>query len=133
MSSDLAKSIPHFIQVRGCNNCDVYGKFWEKYGKETGFDGEFHQECQEKWGDYYQVNLIVHFTDPETVLRQASFERMFGQEEGVEQAQNYCAKVKRRFGEHYNRIGVSLDDLMDSYLVTLTEPAVQVEWLFVNQ
>ena len=123
MASDIGKTVPRFIQVRGCNNCEVYGAFWEKYGRETGFDEECHLKCKAQGCDYYQVNLIAPFTDPEEVLNRASFERMFGQEEGVKSAIDYCEKVKKRFGEHYQKIGVALDGLVEDYLVALKSVA----------
>ncbi|MFH1585518.1 MAG: hypothetical protein ABIB79_02000 [archaeon] len=106
-------NIPKFIKIRGCINCRTSKKYKEKTGKDYGFDHELMASCVVLGCRIYGVELCNPFIDPEEVVNE--FRKLKeSTEDYQENIMTYVLNVKKRFGEFYEQIGVSLDDLINS-------------------
>lgn len=99
--------IPHFIEVRGCINCDASKRHKEATGFDYGFDHESFFLCVVCQN--YGYNLTNPFFDPEEAVRLA---RKDGRPKIIEGTRRYCKHVKELFGKQYEKLGVPLDDII---------------------
>lgn len=102
--------IPHFIEVRGCINCDAS----KHHKKQTGFDYGYDHEslflcyagCE---GPNYGISLMHPFFDPEEAVRLAKKD---GRPKIIEGTKNYCLRIKEQFGKQYEKMEVPLDEII---------------------
>lgn len=101
--------IPEFIRLRGCINCDAS----KHHKEETGFDYGYNHTgvvkclflgCCDSGHD-----LQMPFYDPAEMVRLAKKD---GRPEAIRYAREYCLYVKERYGHFYEKIGVSIDDIL---------------------
>ena len=106
----MEKYIPYFIEVRGCINCDTSKTYKEKHGKDYGFDHELVAKCAIIGCVNHGHDLSNPFIDPEEVIKK------FKETNNPEYKKNvrlYCLQIKEKFGNFFDAIGVSIDDLID--------------------
>jgi hypothetical protein len=99
--------IPHFIEVRDCINCDASKHHKKKTGFDYGYDHESLFACL--MCRDYGYSLLNPFYDPEEAVRLAKKD---GRPEIIEKARGYCQHVKEMFGKHYEKLGISIDDIV---------------------
>lgn len=104
------EGIPYFIRMRGCINCDASKHHKEQTGFDYGFDHESMFSCVILCAEY-GFSLLKPFFDPEEAVRLAKKD---GSPELIEGARKYCLRIKKEFGEHYERMGISIDDIVKS-------------------
>ena len=104
------KDVPLFIKNRGCINCKVSKASQEKHGAPYVADHELRVGCIIFGCVDYGYSLCAPFMDPEEGMALA---RKTGNSEYRENVRKYCAKNKERFGAFYDRIGISLDKIME--------------------
>lgn len=111
--------IPHFIEVRGCINCEASKHHKEQIGVDYGTDHESFFMCMGCEGVKYDISLSHPFFDPEEIVKMAKekgkeLAKNYGIKEEVimENIRNYCLHVKDLFGQYYEKMGVSLDDII---------------------
>jgi hypothetical protein len=102
------EEIPEFIKIRGCINCDASKELKKRTGHDYGFDHELMVKCV-LLCERYGCSLVKPFIDPVEVIRLA---KQDGREYVIEAAKKYCLDVIERFGKFYERIGVSLHDIL---------------------
>jgi len=106
----VEEEIPEFIKLRGCINCDASKRLKEKTGREYGFDHELIVRCLLLGCQEYRHDLLHPFYDPEETIR------LFNknpQPELKETVRAYCLRVKEKFGRFYEKIGISIDGLLE--------------------
>jgi hypothetical protein len=101
------EEIPKFISLRGCINCDISKKHKEETGCEYGFDHEKVAGCIISGCVNYGFDLSSPFIDPEEIIKIAKESK---NAEYMKNARNYLLKVKEKFGQFYNRMGINLED-----------------------
>lgn len=104
--------IPYFIQMRGCINCDASKTLKERTGKEYGFDHELMAKCLLMGCECYGVGLNSPFCDPEEILRLSEKYNPKQHPERLNNVKKYILHVKENFGKFYEKMDVSLDDML---------------------
>ena len=95
----VGKEIPHFIRVRGCNNCRVLKSYTSLSGTEYGTNHLLHAKCVHMGCDRYGYNVLSPFITPQEFLR-------IGINTGLRrQAVERARKVVARFPEFYDTRG----------------------------
>jgi hypothetical protein len=102
------EKMPYFIELRGCINCDASKDLKKKTGHDYGFDHELMFKCI-MLCENYGHSLVRPFIDPVEVIRLA---KQDGGGHVIEAAKKYCLDVDKRFGKFYERMGVSLQDIL---------------------
>ena len=102
--------VPYFIQKRGCINCAASDLMKKQTGHDYGFDHEVMAICVFQGCHDYGHSIVRPFIDPEAALNWA---RQQGDPELLEKARDYCSNVKERFGDAFEKIDVSLADLVN--------------------
>ena len=101
--------IPHFVEMRGCINCPASENMRRIHGRDYGFDHEIVAYCILKECFKYGYGIYHPFFDPEEVMRVA---KETDDAHIIEKAGEYCGVIKRRFGDAFEAIGVSLDGML---------------------
>jgi hypothetical protein len=113
ISSDVDADIPHFVRVRGCVNCDVSKMMKKKAGNEHGFDIELAATCVDicdaRGCANYGYVLSDPFIDPKDVI---SIARVSRKDFMMKNAKMYCLTIKEMFGKFYDKLGISIDDII---------------------
>lgn len=104
--------IPYFIEMRGCINCDASKSMKERHGNLYGFDHEIMASCLLMGCDNYGINLTHPFIDPEEFVKIVNKKRENLTKENLENSRKYLKEIKQKFGEHYEKLGVSIDNLI---------------------
>ena len=104
--------IPLFIKLRGCINCSTSKEHKRRHGYNYGFDHELEVACVIQECHNYGFSVGRPFFDPEEVIRKAK-ELIAEHPEARDNAIAYCLEVQRRFGRFYDKLGISLDKLID--------------------
>lgn len=102
--------IPYFIQMRGCINCSISKSMKERTGHDYGFNHELIAGCLLHECFTYGYTIAYPFIDPKDVVEYA---RREGNEEAIGGAKRYCLGIKERFGKFFDRLGISLDDMVN--------------------
>ncbi|MBD3312511.1 hypothetical protein GF352_03605 [archaeon] len=99
--------LPYFIKIRGCINCDVYDS------------SEGGAECYYRGCADYNITLFNPFIDIEAQLSFLNrvIEYYPGSEPHVKNSvRQQAVGFIDRFGRFYEELGISLDDLVTSFL-----------------
>jgi hypothetical protein len=112
MKKKNKEEIPYFIKIRGCINCDASKSLKEKTGKDYGFDHEIMVKCLLIGCCNYGVDLSNPFYDPEEILRLNEKYKTKQYPERLNNIRKYILHIKERFGKFYEKMDVSLDDML---------------------
>jgi len=102
-------SIPKFLKVRGCINCDISKRHKEETGKDYGFDHELMAACVLLNCQTYGFSLSTPFIDPSEYL--AVCIKHMKTEEHRQNVLGRLENIKEKFGRYYDSINVSLDNI----------------------
>ncbi len=106
------KEIPYFIRMRGCINCSVSKEYKKRHGKEYGFDPEVMVKCL-LIGCFNQgYDLTNPFTDVEEFMKFVNKNKENLTKENLENVRKYIIEIKQKFEKDYEKIGVSIEDLI---------------------
>ena len=105
--------IPYFIKMRGCINCSASKRHKERHGTDYGFDHEIIAQCVLMGCVGYGHDLSSPFMDAKEIVRFTEEKRGKLTPEEIENTRQYLIRIKERFGEFYEKIGVSIDDLIE--------------------
>ena len=105
--------IPYFIEIRGCINCSASKHHKKKTGYDYGFDHESMFGCLCRCSNYTfndkSISLLNPYYDPEEMVRLAKKD---GRQEVINNTEKLCLSIKETFGQFYDEMGVSLDDII---------------------
>lgn len=103
-------TIPYFIEIGGCINCEASKSLKQKTGKDYGFDHELMAKCVlTRCGDH-GYTLVTPFIDPREVIKFAEKNK---NQKAIEQTEQYCLKIIKKFGKYYDTLEISLDKLIN--------------------
>ena len=91
-------TVPKFIKLKGCINCDASKSHKEKHGTDYGFDHEIIYSCLISGCMDYGYSLTKPFLDPDEALRLAS-QRCDATL--TKQAEEYARRIKAQFHKFY--------------------------------
>ena len=109
MKKSEQKDIPYFIRIRGCINCDASKTLKEIIGNDYGFDHEIMAQCLLLGCFNYGFDLSRPYYDPEEAVRLANKD---GQLKVKEKARKYCLGLKESFSDFYDKLGISIDEML---------------------
>ena len=104
-----SEKIPYFIKIAGCINCSASKEHKKRTGRDYGFDHELMFKCISScWNDGF--SLIHPYYDPREAVRLAKKD---GRKKVISAVKEYCLHIKEKFGEHYDKLGISIDSLIN--------------------
>jgi len=107
---DELKGFPKFLLERGCINCFASKEHKRRTGNDYGFDHELMSACLLSGCRDKGYSLVHPFVDPEGLVRWVN-EQDLGIDER-ENARDHLLNIRKRFGTFYERVGVSIEDLI---------------------
>ncbi|MCK4808098.1 MAG: hypothetical protein KAS90_00595 [Candidatus Aenigmarchaeota archaeon] len=115
MPDSIQKDIPYFIKMRGCINCSASKYHKKETGYDYGFDHVSKIECVGSNCRNYTfrdrpISLENPFYDPEEIVR---FAKKDGTKIVIENSIKHCQSINETFGEFYNMMNVSIDELIE--------------------
>jgi len=102
--------MPHFVEVRGCINCDASKEYKKRTGKDYGFDHELMAGCLLGGCQDFGVTLLTPIIDPEEVLRIFKFKKITKQQN--KNVVNYLRRIDCLVGKYYIKIGVDIKKII---------------------
>ena len=109
----LLNEMPYFIKIRGCINCDASKALKKQTGHEYGFDHEKMARCLLIGCSTRGVDLHKPFIDPESLIKTAKEKGYIkNNPDAIKNIRAYILNVKEAFGKFYERLGVSLDNML---------------------
>ena len=92
------KEIPYFIQIEGCNNCEVREAYTTDSGTFYDEGHAFHAKCIHKGCDKYNYSVEGPFITPQEYIR-------VGTQLGLSGAFNKAKEIIAKFSDFYDKEG----------------------------
>ena len=102
--------MPHFVEVRGCINCDVSKKMKERTGKPYGFDHELMAGCLLFGCQNFGVSLMKPMIDPDELLEIIKLQKLNDQQKA--NVIKYLQALDDLVGEYYEKVGVDIQEII---------------------
>lgn len=103
----MKKEIPYFIQQRGCVNCNAYSQRTSKAPHELVVLCMI-RECRN-----YGFSIFNPFVDPQEIINYLK-EKKIDDNLAKINAGRYINSIKKKFWRYYERLGISLDSLLEN-------------------